>query len=82
MDYKLELIECDEMIEVALLSNEELVAARAAISNSPQVDESVRNAYARARNVEFRPSLARVVGDAPRGEPLVATLSTTRVGGG
>lgn len=76
MDYKLELIECDNNVELVLLSREEIQKAQAAIEQFGDVDSAVVSAYARARNQLFAPAMARFCADSEDDQPLIAALTT------
>jgi hypothetical protein len=78
MDYKLELADCDELIEIVLLSAEELKQARDAVEEAAGIAHSIRTQYAAARNEKFSSALVRVSGDAPQGNSLKVSLPTNR----
>lgn len=59
-DYKTELADCDEQIEVAVLSRKELEEARAAVTESYFVPPETKDLYARAVNTIISGGLARV----------------------
>lgn len=76
MDYKLELSDCDELIEVVLLSGAELVQAREAMAQGSDVASSIRSQYGTARNDGFTPAVVRLIGDAPHGSSLKVFVTT------
>lgn len=74
MDYKLELIACDAIAEVVLLSEAEVVDATRAIEADFSVSPAIQGFYRRARNARFAPALQRFHADSASGEPLTITL--------
>lgn len=76
-DYKLELVECDSDIEVLLLSGADIERAREGIRENDQLEPFVPTSYARARNRDFRPTLARVSTEARTQRELYVYLTTT-----
>lgn len=77
MDYKVELGACDSFIEVFILSAEQIARAREAIAASP-VSYDIDEAYQRARNAAFTPTLARVWANLPGEQALMVHLTTSR----
>lgn len=75
MDYKVDADDCDPLIEVFILSAAQIVAALEAIAASP-VSYDVDEAYRRARNAEFAPSIVKVWADLPKVPTLVVKLTT------
>lgn len=79
MDYKLELLECDDTIELVLLSEKEIGESRAAIAAYGGVDASAVASYECARNRHFAPAMTRVVADSEHDTPLHVALVTSRL---
>jgi hypothetical protein len=77
MDYKVDADACDPLIEVFILSAEQIAAAREAIADS-SVSYDIDEAYQRARNPDFTPTLVRVWAHLPS-EPVLLVPLTTRV---
>ena len=78
MDYKVDINDCDEMIELLILSAEEVEVASDAISAQGSPSSHVRASYSRARNWLVAPGLARIAADSPNGEVLRTILTTRR----
>src|SRR5690242_13942352 len=78
-DYKLGLLDCDEMIEVALLSGEEIRRSLEAVRRDSSISDDIRQCYMRALNAEFAPVLLRVSADAAVGRALLVYLPTKRL---
>jgi len=76
MDYKLELSECDELMEIVLLSADDIRQTSEAIEQGAEITPSIRSQYAAARNSNFTQAAVRVVGDAPEGNSLKVFLTT------
>lgn len=74
MDYKLELVQCDSMIDVVLLSEAEVADAKQAIASDFSISPAIRDMYSRARNAQFAPALRRVHADSSSGDPLTIEL--------
>jgi hypothetical protein len=77
MDYKLNTDCCDPMIEIFILSEVQIAAAKDAIAAS-SVSYDVDDAYRRARNSDYSPTLARVWADLPGERELVISLTAGR----
>lgn len=76
MDYRLELIECDSMIEVVILSPKEINDALVALDAVAIAEPQLRAQYLRARNREFDPALLRLEGDSVSGDALDCSLTS------
>ena len=79
MDYRLELIECDDLIEICLLSNAEIKAASEGIAEASDIAPEIRDAYVRARNALFSPALLRAIGDTDNDGTLRVALTTQKL---
>ena len=66
-EYKLDLNECDEAIELVILSAKAIDDARCAVAQQSGIPPYVRDCYDRARNDEVTPALLRIVGDSADG---------------
>jgi hypothetical protein len=60
MDYKLELVECDNQFELAVLSAQEVDQGREALKDDPLANPEMLTAYVRAKNGRYQPGLVRV----------------------
>ena len=65
MDYKVDLDDCDPIVEICLLSEGEIEAAKTAVQDSEFVTPEIRASYDSAKNACFRPVLTRVWADLP-----------------
>lgn len=65
MDYKVDLDDCDPIVEICLLSEGEIEAAKTAVQDSEFVTPEIRASYDSAENARFRPVLTRVWADLP-----------------
>jgi hypothetical protein len=80
MDYKIELEDADPLVEVALLSHQEIAEAMAAVESSPSVSPDIRLCYYRARNAYFTPATLRFWADLPGVAVAELTLTTSARG--
>lgn len=76
MDYKIDLPDCDELIELMVLEAGDIRRASEAMEEGEVLAPIVRSQYAAARNSNFVPSLIRVIGDSQHGTPLKVYLTT------
>ena len=76
MDYKVELTAADPLLEVILLSDQEMADARDALTGSGAVSADIRACYDKARNASFAPASTRFWADLP-GTPTVRAVLTT-----
>ena len=76
MDYTIELEDADPLIEVALLSEQEIAEARAAVDSSPSISREIGASYHRARNASFTPGTLRFWADLPGVKVAEVSLTT------
>jgi hypothetical protein len=60
MDYKVPLERCDSIIELLVMTGDEVARARQSIVADYAISPDIREAYDRARNCEVAPALVRV----------------------
>ncbi|MGE3601145.1 MAG: hypothetical protein AB7N70_36995 [Dehalococcoidia bacterium] len=77
MDYKIELEDADPLIEVTLLSEQEIAEARMAVDSSASVSPEISACYHRARNASFTPGMLRFWADLPGVNVAEVTLTTS-----
>lgn len=82
MDYKVDLEECDPMLEVTIMSSEEVEAALKGMVESKIGSPAIRADYERSRNAAVQPALSRVWGDLPGAGTLTVLLTTNASGTG
>lgn len=78
MDYKVQLEDCDPLIEVVLISESEFAEASQATSSNPAVSSDIRASYAAARNSSYAPAVVRFWADLPKQQCVVVSLPTRR----
>lgn len=76
MDYRIALEDGDPIVEVAVLSEQELSAARVAVASSPVASPELRACYHRARNASFTPGMLRFWADLPGVTAAEVALTT------
>lgn len=81
MDYKVELIECDSVVEIVLLAHEDVQTAITALEGSVGQSAEFRDMYLKATNQRFAPALHRCIADVELAQTLSVTLTTARMPG-
>ncbi len=76
MDYKIDLEDADPLIEIALLSDQEIAEAKVAVESSRCVSPDIGLCYHRARNASFTPGMVRFWADLP-GVAVAEVILTT-----
>ena len=75
MDYKVDLDDCDSMVEILVLSGTEVADGRRAVGDNFSVTAEIRDSYDAAVNYRFAPASVRVSTESLQGDLVVAIVT-------